>query len=332
MKESLKVTVAVVGIDSAAGKLFVDELEKDESLDVSELFLLDSAPDEYDAVRFRGRNVIKQNASSFDFSKAGISFFFVGGNSAAAQMKRAESEGSFVVDASGSANCEDALEFIAGCDKSAPDGIKKFVSPDPVSIQTVLCMKPIADRFGISELDIVAMRSVSERGQAGLNELAGQTASLLNGRGVAKRLYPAQIAFNVIPSDSGAAGAKSLSACKQKVASRLGLESGRLYVSEFDVPVFYGNTLRFRFRLRSGSNAEELMQLIRTAGLCELNDDGPVTPVENGVSRAKPVMGRIFAADAESSEFVCTAVMDNTVAGNASNCIAIGKFIASELM
>lgn len=333
MKESLKVTVAVVGIDSAAGKLFVDELENDESLDVAELFLLDSAPDEYDAVRFRGRNIIKQSTSSFDFSKAGISFFFVAGNSAASQMKRAEAEGSFVVDASGSANGEGAFEFIAGCCECVPEGTKKFASPDAVSIQTVLCMKPIAQKFGIGMLDIVVMRSVSERGQAGLNELAGQTASLLNGRGVVKRLYPAQIAFNVIPAnEDGSVHGKSLTECKEKIAARLGIASHKICISEFDVPVFYGDTMRFRFRVSDKTNADELMQIVKNSGLCEIVTEGPVTPVENGVSRSKPSMGKISAADAEGTEFVCCSVMDNTLAGNATNCLAIGKFIASELM
>ena len=70
------ITLAVAGTDTEQGKLFLEKLAAAEDLEITELYPLEKVPDEYDAVRFRGRNHLKQKLDDFDFSQVQAAIFF----------------------------------------------------------------------------------------------------------------------------------------------------------------------------------------------------------------------------------------------------------------
>ena len=53
--------------------------------------------------------------------------------------------------------------------------------------------------FGIEATSLVTLRSAEFCGRAGVEELAAQTISLLNAREAANTVFPAQLAFNLLP-------------------------------------------------------------------------------------------------------------------------------------
>jgi aspartate-semialdehyde dehydrogenase len=62
-----------------------------------------------------------------------------------------------------------------------------------------VALKPIYDAVGIERINVATYQAVSGTGKAAIEELAGQTARLLNGKAAEPEVYPRQIAFNVIP-------------------------------------------------------------------------------------------------------------------------------------
>ena len=54
-------------------------------------------------------------------------------------------------------------------------------------------------RWGIERINVTTYQSVSGAGKAGIDELAGQTAKLLNGYPAETNTFSQQIAFNCIP-------------------------------------------------------------------------------------------------------------------------------------
>jgi aspartate-semialdehyde dehydrogenase len=52
---------------------------------------------------------------------------------------------------------------------------------------------------GITRINVATYQAVSGAGASGIEELAGQTAKLLNGQPIEPGKMPAQIAFNAIP-------------------------------------------------------------------------------------------------------------------------------------
>jgi aspartate-semialdehyde dehydrogenase len=61
----------------------------------------------------------------------------------------------------------------------------------------MVALKPIYDAVGITRINVCTYQAVSGSGKPAMDELAKQTADLLNGRPVKAEVYPKQIAFNV---------------------------------------------------------------------------------------------------------------------------------------
>ena len=63
----------------------------------------------------------------------------------------------------------------------------------------LLALYPIQERVGIKRIQVATYQSVSGAGRDGIEELARQTATLLNGQEAEVKALPHQIAFNIIP-------------------------------------------------------------------------------------------------------------------------------------
>ena len=64
----------------------------------------------------------------------------------------------------------------------------------------LVALKPIHDAVGIERINVATYQSVSGAGKEAVEELAAQTAALLNGRPIdPPQQTPKQIAFNCVP-------------------------------------------------------------------------------------------------------------------------------------
>src|SRR5690606_3520067 len=77
-----------------------------------------------------------------------------------------------------------------------------IASPSPASIFLGLILKPLAARHKLRRVSITSLQPVSSRGKAGVDELAGQTARLLNGLPADPAVFSRQMAFNLLPQTS----------------------------------------------------------------------------------------------------------------------------------
>ncbi|MGB1582142.1 MAG: aspartate-semialdehyde dehydrogenase, partial [Nevskiales bacterium] len=71
--------------------------------------------------------------------------------------------------------------------------------PNCSTIQMLVALKPLHDAAGITRINVATYQAVSGSGQKAIDELANQTAALLNFRDVECKAYPKQIAFNALP-------------------------------------------------------------------------------------------------------------------------------------
>ena len=74
-----------------------------------------------------------------------------------------------------------------------------IANPNCSTMQMLVALKPIYDAVGIVRINVATYQSVSGSGKKGVSELAEQTSELLSGRHSKPKVYPRQIAFNVIP-------------------------------------------------------------------------------------------------------------------------------------
>ena len=74
-----------------------------------------------------------------------------------------------------------------------------IANPNCSTIQMVVVLKPIHDKYKIKRVVVSTYQSVSGSGQRAIEELQNQTKNLLAGKITEPNVYPHQIAFNCIP-------------------------------------------------------------------------------------------------------------------------------------
>ncbi|MFM2482739.1 Asd/ArgC dimerization domain-containing protein [Celerinatantimonas sp. YJH-8] len=107
---------------------------------------------------------------------------------------------------------------------------------------TVLMLRDLLKRIdaeiGISAVHVSALLSVSTEGQLGIDELAGQTARLLNGLPVEPEVYSRQIAFNLLAQSPAATSVAEQ--VEQQLPLIFAESTPLISAHSVSVPVFYG--------------------------------------------------------------------------------------------
>jgi aspartate-semialdehyde dehydrogenase len=159
---------------------------------------------------------------------------------------------------------------------------------------------------------------VSVAGEAGLDELFEQTRGILAFSGTPKgKLFPAQIAFNLLPSGDDAAvaveGARAVLGADYPIALQL-LQGG----------VFHGVGVALHLELGARPAAAELRRkLARAPGVEAARDPRQVGPVAAANAEGL-LLGDVRASGVEGG-FWIWAALDNLVRGGAANAIALAE-------
>lgn len=74
-----------------------------------------------------------------------------------------------------------------------------IANPNCSTIQMVVALKPIHDVAKIKRVVVTTFQAVSGTGKKAMDELLQQTVALLNFKDIEIKVYPHQIAFNVLP-------------------------------------------------------------------------------------------------------------------------------------
>ena len=72
-------------------------------------------------------------------------------------------------------------------------------NPNCSTIQMLVAIKPIHDEYRVKRVNVSTYQAVSGKGHADVDELQKQTLSYAKGEKIENKVYPHQIAFNIIP-------------------------------------------------------------------------------------------------------------------------------------
>jgi aspartate-semialdehyde dehydrogenase len=129
--------------------------------------------------------------------------FSAGGSVSAEYAPRAAAAGCVVIDNTSHFRRDDDVPLVVP--EVNPHAIGNYTArniianPNCSTIQMLVALKPLYDAAGIERINVATYQAVSGTGKAAIEELAGQTARLLNGQPIETRVYPRQIAFNALP-------------------------------------------------------------------------------------------------------------------------------------
>jgi len=189
---------------------------------------------------------------------------------------------------------------------------------------------------GLARVNVVALEPVSSRGRAGIAELAGQTADLLNMRTVRSDCFGRQIAFNVLPQ-VGELEADGESDAESRLAGELRrlLQAPELAVNATVVqaPVFFGHGVVLHLETVEPVSAEAAQHLLAQAPGVRMHVEAPwPTPVTEAVGEDGVAVGRLRDDPSHPCGLDLWLVADNVRFGAAVNSIQIVETLVKDYL
>ena len=331
--------VAVVGATGAIGEAMLSILEQ-RNFPVNEIFPLASSRSAGKSVVFNGRSLEVGRLDEFDFSTVELSLFSAGGSVSAEYAPKATAAGCIVVDNTSYFRNDPEIPLIVPeVNLHALDQHQGIIAnPNCSTIQMVVALKPIYDAVGIHRINVATYQAVSGAGRRAIEELASQTAALLNGKKPAIEVMPKQIAFNVIPEiDSFQDNGYTREEMKMVWETRKILEDDTLMINPtaVRVPVFYGHSEAVHLETRDPVTAAEVRQLLSVApGVTVIDDHTPggyPTAVTEAAKQDGVFVGRIREDISCDRGINLWIVSDNVRKGAALNSIQISEALLDRM-
>jgi aspartate-semialdehyde dehydrogenase len=281
--------VAIVGASSLRGKELVTVLEE-RNFPSSNIDLLDTSLPAGTLTEAAGEPTFIRALEAESFEGAQFAFFAGDAQEAAQNWTAAQRSGAMVIDLTGTlaapAHASGATAWIPSlasvlpllpAAKKSASGAATYSSPNPSVI--IACMLGAAlGKLSAQRITLLLFLPVSERDQAGVEELEAQTGALLSFREPAKPLFDAQVAFNLLP-DYGPAAKFKLSDERTAVARQSAAYlAGRAPVPAIQLvqaPVFYGYSFAAFAEFSSRVAAEQLPSAFANLGVRIAAPDEP---------------------------------------------------------
>jgi len=337
---SKKYNVAVVGATGAVGKTMIRILEE-RKFPVDNLYLLASERSAGETISFNNKNYIVENLADFDFTKAQIGLFSPGASVSAIYAPKAGKAGCIVIDNTSQFRYEEDIPLIVP--EVNPHALAQYTNhniianPNCSTIQMLVALKPIHAKVGITRINVCTYQSVSGTGKEAIDELAGQTAKLLNGMPPEIKVYPKQIAFNVLPQiDVFMDNGYTKEEMKMVWETQKILEDPNIQVNPtcVRVPVFYSHSEAVHIETRDKITVEEVRELLKKAPGVKLMDKreagGYPTPIPEGTDHDEVWVGRIRKDISHPHGIDMWVVSDNLRKGAALNSVQIAELLIKD--
>ncbi len=339
---SKKFSVAVLGATGLVGEAMLSILEQ-RKFPLAELYALASEQSAGRSLRCSGRQLVVEDVADFDFSKADIGLFSAGASVSEIYAPKAAAAGCVVVDnTSRFRNEADVPLVIPEVNPEAIGGYATrniIANPNCSTIQMLVALNPIYRAVGIERINVATYQAVSGAGRGLVEDLASQTARLLNGMAVENPTTPKQIAFNVLPQiDTFEENGYTREEMKMVWETRKILGDAEIQVNPtaVRVPVFFGHSEAIHMETRDKITAQEARRLLEQAPGVEVLDQpepgGYPTPVTEGADGDAVFVGRIREDISHPRGLNLWVVADNVRKGAALNSVQIAEFLAKNFL
>ena len=190
---------AIIGATGNVGRKTIEVLEKSK-IEIDNLFLVASEKSAGQKLVFRKKEIIVEQLEKYDFSKAEISIFAAGSEIAKNWAPKA-SKKTIVIDNSKYFRMDKDIPLVVA--EVNPNDLKNhkniIANPNCSTIQLMLPLKPLHDKYKIRRVVVSTYQAVSGAGKASEDELYSQTKDYLDGKKIESKNFTKQIAFNLIP-------------------------------------------------------------------------------------------------------------------------------------
>jgi aspartate-semialdehyde dehydrogenase len=205
-------------------------------------------------------------------------------------------------------------------------------NPHPVTIILAHLFQPLQRQLGLAKAIAFVLQPASAFGQEGIDELAGQSVSLLSGAALPTQVFKQQSAFNLLshthPSDSD-----GFSAAERQIVSEIGrvLEQSRfpLSLSVIQASLFHTYAVMCYVELGREIDLKGMKTVLRqrpllrdsaAEGFCSVN-------CISVTGRDEIFVGQVKKENLFPRSFWIWTVADNLTRGSALNALELAKVL-----
>ena len=335
MQKSRTFDVVVVGATGAVGETMLSILAE-RNFPVGKVYPLASSRSAGTRVDFGNHKLVVGKLEDFDFSQVQIGLFSAGASVSKVYAPQAAESGCVVVDNTSQFRYHDEIPLVVP--EVNPHAVAHYTrhgiiaNPNCTTIQMLVALKPIYDAVGIERINVCTYQSVSGTGKEAMTELAEQTAALLNGKPVTPKVYPKQIAFNVLPQiDEFQDNGYTKEEMKMVWETQKIFEDDTIKVNPTTVrvPVFYCHSEAVHIETRDPITAARVRELLQKAAgvvvMDEPTDGGYPTAVSDSSGQDPVFVGRIRKDISHPRGVDLWVVSDNVRKGAALNSVQIAE-------
>jgi aspartate-semialdehyde dehydrogenase len=329
--------VAVVGATGAVGREMLKTLAQ-RKFPVREVAAIASGRSVGQEVSFGDRTLAVQSLEKFDFKGWDIGLFSPGASVSAIHAPRAAEAGCIVIDNTSHFRMEPDVPLVVP--EVNPEALAKIrrgivANPNCSTIQMVVALKPLHDRFRIKRVVVATYQSTSGAGKEAMEELMAQTRATLVHDPIVVEQFTKQIAFNVIPHiDRFMDDGSTKEEWKMVAETRKILDPDiKVFATCARVPVFIGHAEAVHVEFEKKVTVAAAREILREApGVMVVDrreDGGYVTPLECQGEDATFV-SRLREDPTVENGLAFWCVADNLRKGAALNAVQIAETLVAQ--
>tara|TARA_B100000408_G_scaffold133932_1_gene121504 strand:+ start:85 stop:1104 length:1020 start_codon:yes stop_codon:yes gene_type:complete len=333
-----KYTFAVVGALGNVGTEMRNILETSD-LPIGNLILMDLAQNAAKKVSWRSNEYTVIEAKAESFTGVDIAIMSAGAVASLELSPEAVKRGCVVIDNSTAFRMapEHPLVILEVNADALENHRGIIANPNCSTIQMLVVLKPIHDKYCIKRVIVNTYQAVSGSGQAAVEELRSQIRAFANGEEMLASVYPHQIAFNVLPQID-----VFLESGYSKEEMKMILETAKILdpkikitATTVRVPVMTGHSESLNIETEKPFEVEEIKTLMEESPGIVLQDDPGknVYPLAiNAAGKDAVFVGRIRRDFSAENTLNMWCASDNLRKGAALNTIQIVQEIVKRYL
>ena len=332
-----KYNVAVVGATGMVGRTMLSILEE-RNFPVNKVYALASSRSVGTRIPFKDGELIVSDLEAFDFNLARVGLFSPGASVSAIYAPKAVDAGCVVIDNTSQFRYEDDIPLVVS--EVNPHAVGNYknrgiiANPNCSTIQMLVALKPIYDAVGIERINVCTYQAVSGTGKGAVQELTDQTVSYAADEKISKKVYPKQIAFNVLPHiDAFQDNGYTKEEMKMVWETQKIFEDDSILVNPtaVRVPVFHGHSEAVHIETKEKikvKTATKLLKEMPGVTVLDSHEDGGYPTAATEASGTDPVfVGRIREDISHPRGLNMWVVADNLRKGAALNSVQIAEIL-----
>lgn len=326
--------VAIVGITGTVGQEMIQCLKK-RDFPIKKLTLLASAKSAGKIFSFKGKEIPVQELTLNSFDDVDIALFSAGGSISKEFAPVAAKSGAIVIDNSSAFRMDPEVPLIIPeINPEATHSNKGIIAnPNCTTIVTLMGLNPLHKEWQVRGIIASSYQAVSGSGAQGIEELKNQISAINEGSSVERKVYPHQIAYNVIPQvDTFLKNGYTKEEMKIENEGRkiLGNSTLKASVTCVRVPVYRSHSVSVTAQFASEPDVNKARELINAAPGVSVRDEPDSgifpTPLDT-TEQDECLVGRIRKDIVLENALSFWVVGDQVRKGAALNAVQIAELL-----